>query len=454
MKGQKARKAKFPIENARAAALAVLSSVESGAYSNIKLNQVLKQLQLSREDAALATEIAYGTLQRQNTLDWMLTPFVTRELSALDGWVRNLLRLSVYQLVYLDRIPDHAVVDEAVKLAKSCGNPGLGGFVNGVLRSFLRQPDRRKIPEDLPLVQRLALEFSHPEWLVARWLKQYGQERTEAVLRENNSRPVQAVRVNALKSQRDDLLERLRQEYPGNWQRSPIAAQGLRYTGAVPLAHSRWHEEGWLTVQDDSAQLVGEILDPRPGMRVLDACAAPGGKATHLAERMGDRGTVVAWDIYEHKVGLVRQAARRLGLTSVTAERFDARRGAQWEGERFDAVLLDAPCSGLGVVRRRPEIKWVRREEDIPNLAQLQRELLEGVAPLVRPGGILVYSTCTLAREENEDNVAWFLHRHREFQLDRETPHPLCAEGWVQIFPDQYGSDGFFIARLKKLAGH
>ena len=443
-------KSKPQIDNARAAALAVLASVETGAYSNLKLNHVLQQARLSRADAALATEITYGTLQRRNTLDWMLAPYVRRELSALDGWVRNLLRLSVYQLVFLDRIPAHAVVDEAVKLAKSWGNPGLGGFVNGTLRNFLRHPERRQIPGDLPLIRRLALEHSHPEWLVERWLKQYGPERTEAVCRENNRPPVQAVRANRLKISRDELLQRLREQCPGDFQPSTIASQGIRYEGTLPLAHSRWHQEGWLTVQDESAQLVSEILDPQPGMRVLDACAAPGGKTTHLAERMNDRGAIEAWDIYDHKVNLVRQAAERLGLSSITAKRFDARLGAQRGTERFDAVLLDAPCSGLGVIRRRPEIKWVRQAADIPRLVQLQRELLAGVAPLVRPGGILVYSTCTLEREENEENVAWFLDQHREFQLDRETPHPLCAEGWVQIFPDQYHSDGFFIARLKK----
>lgn len=445
------RKIKRHTDNARAVALAVLASVEEGAYSNLKLNHVLRQARLSREDAALATEITYGTLQRQNTLDWMLAPFLRREMSELDGWVRNLLRLSVYQLVYLDRVPAHAVVDEAVKLAKKWGNAGVGGFVNAVLRNFLRHPERRHISDDLPPIRRLALEFSHPKWLVRRWLSQYGRERTEAIMRHNNGRPVQAVRVNRLKCGREELLDRLRQQYPGDWQVSPIAEQGLRYVGNAPLAYSRWYREGWLTIQDESAQLVSEILDPQPGMRVLDACAAPGGKTTHLAERMEDRGTVVAWDVYDHKVKLVQQAARRLGLSSITVERFDARLGPDWPGEPFDAVLLDAPCSGLGVLRRRPEIKWTRREDDIPNLVRLQRELLDGVAPLVRPGGILVYSTCTLEREENEANVAWFLERHREFQLDRTTAHPLCAEGWVQIFPDQYDSDGFFIARMKRV---
>lgn len=454
MRRRDARKSKRHVENARAAALAVLTSVEAGAYSNLKLNHVLRQARLSRMDAALATEITYGTLQRQNTLDWMLAPFVRRELSELDSWVRNLLRLSAYQLVYLDRIPDHAVVNEAVNLAKSWGNDGIGRFVNGTLRNFLRHPEIRRIPKDLPTIQRWSLEYSHPEWLVEYWQQQYGPERAEAMLCHNNRRPVQAVRVNRLKATRDELWPRLLTDVPGEWQLSAIASQGLRYSGPVPLAHSRLYQEGWFTVQDESAQLVSEIVDPQPGMRVLDACAAPGGKTTHLAERMDDQGTVVAWDIYDHKVQLIQQAAKRLGLSSITAERFDARLGAQRGIEPFDAVLLDAPCSGLGVIRRRPEIKWQRRLQDIPDLVRLQRELLAGVAPLVRPGGILVYSTCTLAREENEENVAWFLDRHREFQLDRETSHPLCAEGWVQIFPDQYDSDGFFIARFKRVSGN
>ena len=325
--------------------------------------------------------------------------------------------------------------------------------MNGTLRNFLRYPEKRRLPADLPPVRRLALEYSHPEWLVERWLKQYGRERTESILQKNNQRPVQSVRVNGMKTTRDELLQKLRQDCPGEWQPSPIAEQGIRYSGNVPLAHSRWYQEGWLTVQDESAQLVSEILDPKPGMRVLDACAAPGGKTTHLAERMNDRGTVLAWDIYAHKGDLIRQTAKRLGLSSISVEQFDARLGSQREIEPFDAVLLDAPCSGLGVIRRRPEIKWLRKEKDITELVRLQRELMEGLAPLVRPGGVLVYSTCTLGREENEENVNWFLERFPDFQLDQETSHPMCSDGWVQIFPDQYDSDGFFIARMRRRTG-
>lgn len=452
MKNRPARQPKPSIDNARAAALAVLTSVEQGAFSNLKLNHVLKKAHLPRLEAALATELTYGTLQRRNTIDWMLTPYLKRDLGRLDAWVRNLLRMSVYQLVYLDRIPDHAVVHEAVELAKSWGNPGISGFVNGTLRNFLRFPDRRQIPAGLPPVARLSLQHSHPEWLVRRWLEQYGEAATEAMCRENNRPPAQSIRVNRLKTSRDGLLQLLRDNCPGNVQPSPVSVSGIRYEGTLSLAQTRWHEEGWFTIQDESAQLVTEILDPQPGMRILDACAAPGGKTTHLAEWMCDQGRIVAWDVHLHKVKLIRQAARRLGLTSIEVRQQDARLGAQSGEAPFDAVLLDAPCSGLGVIRRRPDLKWSRKESDIQQLVQLQRELLAGVAPLVRPGGLLVYSTCTIEQAENEENVAWFLANHRQFELDQDCPHPLCENGQVRILPHQFHSDGFFIARMRKKA--
>ncbi len=452
MKKSSVRKPKPKIQNARAAALAVLTSVEEGAYSNLKLNHVLRQSRLPRLEASLATEITYGTLQRRNTIDWMLAPFLKRDLKQLDAWVRNLLRMSVYQLIYLDRIPEHAVVHESVELAKLWGNPGIGGFVNGTLRNFLRFPEKRQISRDIPLVTRLSLEHSHPEWLIRRWLTQYGEEVTEAICRENNRPPAQSIRVNRMKSSRDQLLQLLRDNCPGKVQLSPVAVDAIRYEGNVLLAQTDWHEEGLFTIQDESAQLVTEILDPQPGMRVLDACAAPGGKTTHLAEWMGDQGQVVAWDVYDHKVKLVQQAARRLGLSAIEVRRYDARLGAQSGEDLFDAVLLDAPCSGLGVIRRRPDLKWSRQEHDIPQLVRLQRQLLTGVAPLIRPGGLLVYSTCTIERAENEENVAWFLATHCQFEMDQECSHPLCDNGQVQILPHQFHSDGFFIARLRKKA--
>ncbi|EGK13268.1 16S rRNA (cytosine(967)-C(5))-methyltransferase RsmB [Kroppenstedtia eburnea] len=447
-------------DSARNVALDVLIAVEErGAYSNLLLNDRLQRSSLSPRDRGLATELVYGTLQRKNTLDWILNKLVRKGIDTLDPWVRHLLRLGIYQLRYLDRVPSRAAVHETVEIAKARGHRGIPGLVNGVLRSYLRRGREWTLPDSPKSVTDLALVTSHPEWLVRRLVEVYGPETAHSVLKANNRPPGLSVRVNPLRGNRERVARLLQEEDPRLRIRlSPLSGQGLILTGGNP-ASGRLFREGWFTVQDESSMLVAELLAPRPGERVLDGCAAPGGKTGHLAERMENRGTLLACDIHPHKVKLIENQVRRLGLSMVEVRQADLRELPGTGEARFDRVLLDAPCSGWGVIRRKPDIKWSKNLQEVDSLRQLQAELLEAAARLVTPGGTLVYSTCTLEPQENREQITAFLKKHPTFQADSTLfdtlPAPvrekaLTGDGWVQILPHHFESDGFFIARMIK----
>lgn len=445
--------------SARELALEALNRVETeGAYSNLLLNGLLRSNPLDRADAALATELVYGTIQRRRTLDYFLARFVAKGWDKLEIGVRNLLRMSLYQIHYLDRIPDHAAVNEAVAIAKRRGHAGISGLVNAVLRNIVRRKAELVVPQSLAPVERIALEHSYPDWLVAEWVRRFGPDTAERMCRAGNEPPHASARVNTLKLTQGELLTKLR-EAGYDARPSELSPAGVVVSGGGNLAHTPSYAAGELSVQDESSMLVAELVDPRPGMRVLDCCAAPGGKTTHMAELMGDEGEIMSCDIHEHKRKLIEDQARRLGLRSVKTRTVDARLLAQtMGGTTFDRVLLDAPCSGLGVIRRKPDIKWTKKPEDVADVARLQYELLCGAAELVAPGGLLVYSTCTIAEEENERNVERFLKEHPQFEL-APPPEPvgsrlaaagLGTDGIVTVLPHRFGSDGFFIARLAR----
>lgn len=460
------RQADAKPRSARELALDTLLKVtETGAYSNLQLNRTLQDAQLSKADAALVTELVYGTIQRQVTLDYWLGQFAAKGLSKLQPWVLQLLRLSAYQLLYLDRIPAHAAVNEAVVIAKRRGHQGISGMVNGMLRNMVRcraELVPEAIEADSPSA-RIAAVHSYPEWMVKRWIEQYGEETAERICASGNEPPHASLRVNRMKNSVAEALQALR-EAGFDAERSPAAPDsGIVVRRGGNMADTEGYRNGRWTVQDESSMLVAKSLAPQPGMSVLDCCAAPGGKTTHMAELMEGRGQVWANDVHPHKQQLIEAQAVRLGLSNIEALTGDAAKlGERFAPASMDAVLLDAPCSGLGVIRRKPEIKWTKSPDDVEAIARLQQQLLEAVCGLVKPGGTLVYSTCTIEPAENERQVERFLNEHPEFSLDEDWPEetlvPLKEAGLIgsdfkgslQLLPFHFQSDGFFIARLKK----
>ncbi|WP_368504024.1 16S rRNA (cytosine(967)-C(5))-methyltransferase RsmB [Alkalihalophilus sp. As8PL] len=445
-------------KNVREVAVDVLMQIEKNqAYSNLLLNQTIKKSKLDRRDIGLLTELVYGTIQRRDTLDYFLHPFVKKGLHKLDAWVKVLLRISVYQLVYLDRIPDRAIVHEAVTIAKKRGHQGISGMVNGVLRSIQREgvPDIKDLKDP---VKRIALETSHPEWLVKRWVDQFGEEDTRLMCEENLVSPAVTVRVNQTRATRAQVISMLQKE-------EVEAKEGDLSEDAIIIVSGQLFEtnvfkEGYVTAQDESSMLVGRALGSVPGERVADVCAAPGGKTTHLAEQMNNEGTIYAFDLHEHKVKLIRGQANRLGLSIIEATAQDARKlQEEYEPESFDRILVDAPCSGFGVIKRKPDIKWAKKEEDIAAIQKVQLAILDAIAPLLKKGGTLVYSTCTVDKDENEQTVDLFLSNQPSFKMDGRLKERLplqvqqskrFKEGMVTILPQDFKTDGFFISSMVK----
>jgi 16S rRNA (cytosine967-C5)-methyltransferase len=442
-------------KNVREIALETLLAIEEKeAYSNLQLNKVIEENHLSVRDVGLLTEIVYGTVQRRDTLDYYLTPFLAKARK-LERWVRILLRLTLYQVLYLDRVPDRAAIFEAVEIAKKRGHKGTASLVNGVMRSIQRQgvPPLENIENE---IKRLAVATSHPYWLVKRWVEQYGFAETKRMCETNLLPPKQTARVNTARITVEEAMERLRQEGM-EVVRGEVAAEAIRAERGN-LAYTTAFREGLITIQDESSMLVARALGPKEEERVLDSCAAPGGKSTHIAELMDNTGQVISVDIHDHKVKLIEEQAKRLQLTNISTYVLDSRRlGERFEKESFDKILVDAPCSGFGVIRRKPDIKYAKTEEDILSLVELQQEILRAAAPLLKRGGTLVYSTCTIDPEENEGVIAQFLNDHPEFVPDEtmqerlpEKVQPYVRNGQLHLLPHYFGSDGFFIASLRK----
>lgn len=457
MKKGYAKLAEIP---AREIALHVLKAVESeGAYANLALNRALEHHQPGKLDRAFATELAYGTLRVLNTLDWIISRFLHKPLGDQSVWIRNILRMGAYQIFYMDKVPAPAACNEAVELAKKYGTPGTARFVNGVLRNVVRRKDDIVFPSaEEDLVSHIALRYSHPTWLVERWLGEFGLEETTALCRANNATPRNTIRTNTLRTGRENLTKTLEQE--GLTVRATrFAPEGLEISGFLSLRGLPSFEAGLFQIQDESSMLAGHALSPAAGDRVLDACSAPGGKTTHLAQLMQDRGVIRALDVHPHKLDFIRENCARLGITCVEVRCGDARELAGGPEDAADYVLVDAPCSGLGVLGRRPDARWRKEPAQVTALAELQGQILDGAARCVRPGGVLVYSTCTITPEENIEQVERFLQARPEFAWDDLRPFlpatlgdAELSRGYIQLLPHVHGTDGFFIARLRRNA--
>jgi 16S rRNA (cytosine967-C5)-methyltransferase len=442
-----------PVSQARYEALHILVRVERDrAFADIALEHALERARLDPRDAALCTEIVYGTLRWRRHLDWRLGPHLSRPLAKLDPWVRALLRLTVYQLLFLDRVPRWAAVDEAVSVARLKSRvPGPAEFVNAVLRAFTRAPSPPRLPADS--IEAAAMRWSFPDWMAARWIARYGSEEAERLMAALNERPPVTIRANSLRISRDALAARLRDEELAETDPTALAPEGLTVRrGAV----GRWaaFAAGWCSIQDEASMLISRLLDPKPGELVADTCAAPGTKTTHLAQLMGNRGRIVAMDPHAARLRLLAEAAARLGVSIVeTHVGGVASVSGRWKN-RCDRVLVDAPCSNLGVLRRNPDVKWKRDETDLGRLAEKQRGILAAAAALVKPGGRLVYATCSLEPEENDEIVRGFLAEHRDWHLDPPTDFPIApdGDGILRVLPHVHGTDGFTAARMVRQA--
>ncbi|MCF1684490.1 16S rRNA (cytosine(967)-C(5))-methyltransferase RsmB [Tetragenococcus halophilus] len=439
----------------RFAALQALERIQKGgAYSNLLLNEEIKKGQLSAKDSRLLTELVYGTVSRQLLLEFYLKPFIANA-KKIDAWVKLLLELSIYQLYFLDRIPDHAILNEAVDIAKVRGNVGIGKFVNGVLRNIKRQglPDTATIDDP---IKRLATQISMPQWLTKRLVEEIGMEQTKQLGISLFSPSQVSLRVDTRKITRKQAVESLAQEGIEAIE-SAISEYGIIAKKGF-VAKSQLFSEGLLTIQDESSMLVAPALQIEKQHQILDACAAPGGKTTHIASFLDaqENGQVTALDIHKQKVRLIEENAIRMHVEDVVkTKELDARKvNNTFAQSSFDRILVDAPCSGLGLMRRKPDIKYVKKPEDLQSLRTIQLEILESVAPSLKPSGILVYSTCTILPEENQEVVKQFLQKHPEFELIQvsvnEKLNVSLKEKMLTIFPHQYYTDGFFISCLRK----
>ncbi|WP_117160876.1 16S rRNA (cytosine(967)-C(5))-methyltransferase RsmB [Paraliobacillus sp. X-1268] len=444
-------------KNVRASSLDILLRIgDNGAFSHLLIDHTIKSNELSTLDQSLLTEIVYGTLQRKLTLDYFVTHFVKKP-EKLASWVKWLLYLSFYQMHYLEKVPDHAIINEAVTIAKKRGHEGISSLVNGVLRSAQRSgfPSFDKISDD---VERLSLETSHPLWLVKRWVKTYGITKTELICHANLHTKPMTVRVQPLKITRDDAMKVLEDE-GYEVEASLFSEQGIVVVKGNVLKSDLFSRNS-LSIQDQSSMLVAEMLQLEENQIVLDACSAPGGKTTHIAEKLKNTGQIFAYDLLEKKADLVAKKAGILGLTNIETKGADARNLDVYHNPNtFDRILVDAPCSGLGVIRGKPDIKYNKSEADINKLATIQMSLLENVAQLLKNDGKLLYSTCTVDKEENEKVVEAFLLVNTDFEIDKsffETlptfiqNAPGLSDLGLQIFPDDYQTDGFFLTRLQK----
>jgi 16S rRNA (cytosine967-C5)-methyltransferase len=445
------------VDDSREQALLILVKVfENKAYSSILLKNLKGDF--SRLDRAFITEIVYGTIKWKMKIDNIISQFSKIKMKDISPHILNILRIGIYQIDFMDRVPNSAAVDECVKLSKKYGNIGASKFVNAVLRNYLRRHDSIKYPDkDKEASKYLSIYYSYPEWMVSKLLCEFGESAAEDFLKSCNEVSPLTVRINSLKTTKEALRESLKSK--GIYVSDSLYIDDALMLKNVPKIQSMdEYKKGFLTVQDESSMIAVKILAPKAGELVMDLCSAPGTKSTYMAEMMGNKGTVISGDINENKLKLVDQNAKRLGIDIISTFVNDAaKHDGSYDG-KADRVLIDAPCSGLGVMRKKPEIRWNRRREDIEELKKIQRLILESSSPYVKLGGTLVYSTCTVLKEENIDLVRDFVRDSHKFVFEDITawaPEKLrkdsLKDGYVQLFPNIDNVDGFFIARLKRV---
>lgn len=422
--------------NRKTAYNTLLEMETNQAYSNIELNKQIGELQ--PDSPAFVRELVYGVIENRVYLDHILQQLIPKGLKGLKKQTLTLLRMGLYQLIFMDSVPDYAAVNEIVKMARRLV-PGRDGFVNGVLRGYNKKKDQLEMPDyDTNLIGYLSLKYSFAEWIVKLWNEQYGLEKAEQLLAASNSKPPVSIRVNRLKISRKDLAERLSGK-GFEVEHGRLSERSLFVKGSGLLSTEEF-ESGLFSVQDESSILAAEILAPKSGETIIDVCAAPGGKTLAISEIMANTGRVLAFDIYEHKLELLKKETQRLGISIIETGEHDGTLLCEKLVQSADRVLVDGPCSGLGVIRRKPEIKYKELEDDGRELADKQLAILETASQYVKKEGFLLYSTCTVNKIENAEVVSRFLRKHKEYELVRSR----------QLLPGVDETDGFFICKMRR----
>ena len=436
--------------NAREIAYKVLLDIEKNKnYSNMAINKHFKDVKLSNQDRGLATEIIYGVIENKYYIDYMIDKLSKVKTNKMEIYVKTLLRMGIYQIMFLNSISDYAAVNETVNLAKK-KNSKVSGFINGILRNVIRQKEtigEIKIKDD---IDYLAVKYSYDKWMIRNWMIHFGKDFTKELLEANGQRPSIYLRTNTLKITRDELIEKLEQQ---NVKASKVHVvdEAIKVENLKDIENNVLYKEGLFTIQDISSMLVGKVMNPKEKSLVLDVCSAPGGKTTHIATLMKNTGQVVSRDIYEHKLKLIKASSKRLNLTNVDVQEFDGLSLDKDSIGKFDYVLADVPCSGLGIIRRKPEIKYKEKEE-FRDLPPIQKKILENASKYVKKGGTLIYSTCTIQDNENIDVINEFLQKNKNFELapidEVKVDLDIQEKGYMKIYPNVHGMDGFFISKL------
>lgn len=439
--------------NSRELAFKTLYDIERNKnYSNISINKNFKNVNISDQEKGLATELIYGIIENKYYLNYIIDKLSKIKSKKMSTYVKISLWLGIYQILFLDSIKDHAAVNESVNLIKKYDKKS-SGFVNAILRNVLRQKDSIMEIKDKEIKDELSIKYSYNPWIVEKWIKDFGQEFTEDLLDANAEKPNLYIRTNTLKISRDELIGKLAKEgikcTKVNGIDEAIMVQNLKNIEGNEL-----FKLGYFTIQDISSMLVGKIANPEKDSKVLDICSAPGGKTTHVATIMENTGQVIARDVFDHKLKLIKSTVNRLGLTNVSIENRDALKLDDNSIDKFDYVLADVPCSGLGIIRRKPEIKFKEKSE-LSGLPDIQSKILNNASKYVKENGTLIYSTCTIHDEENINVVEQFLKENKNFELvpieNINIDLDNQEKGYIKIYPNIHGMDGFFIAKLKRI---
>ena len=453
------------IDKTRELALKILYKIDKEkAYSNIVLNEMINQnkKELTNKDIGLISEIVYGTTTWRLTLDEIIKKYSNIKLKKISNWILNILRMGIYQIVFLDKIPKSAAVNESVNLAKRYGHKSSSNFVNAILRKVSKKDyeDFYQIKDD---IQRISITNSMPIWIIEELAKQLGDmKKVEEIAINSNVKPHLSIRINNLKIKDDskkDFIKRL--EEKDIKIKQGLLKDFLIVENAKNIENMEEFRQGLFTIQDETAGLIPIILNPNKTDVILDACSSPGGKTTYLAELMENQGKIEAWDIHEHRTKLVENAAKRLGITNIETKVNDATIYNEKNKEKFDKILLDVPCLGIGVLRRKPDIKWQKSKEDINEITKIQKKILENCSQYLKKGGELVYSTCSILKEENENVIKEFIQKHKNFcivNIKIKENDKIQNKEFFEIYKNNnnylqvhqnHETDGFFICKLK-----